>query len=192
MEYESLYGPAAVNDVGCAVYPTLVSEDMVDAGFVPPGDDSAGPTVIRQHLAWLDELGVDAITVDLTNDAPCTYDAEDAGAASYSNLDPTCTAAAQAGFQAIKDNAVHLYAGLSNASPPTRIKLIPMLDAQSANLLWKDATGNTALEHQVELYRALLAEYPDLSIVYEGRPLLILFTGPTPCIEGFRRPAPRG
>src|SRR5271165_7172505 len=64
MEYEAWFGPKAVTFQGTAALPLLQSADMQSVGG---GYDSADPAVIQQHVAWLEYMGVDAATIDLTN-----------------------------------------------------------------------------------------------------------------------------
>jgi hypothetical protein len=44
--------------------PWLQSPDMQAVGG---GYDSADPHVIAQHLRWMQYMGIDAVTIDLTN-----------------------------------------------------------------------------------------------------------------------------
>ncbi|HEX4420053.1 MAG TPA: hypothetical protein VH165_19195 [Kofleriaceae bacterium] len=177
MEYEASYGPAAFHVDDAVVRPSLTSTSMSRLGLA--GYDSADPGVLEQHIAWLEQLGVDAVTVDVSNDAPCAFDGPE-----ISSVEPTCTSDERTLVQAILANENNLYAAFTPPTPPnvaTRLKLIPVLDAQSAQLLWKDLSGRSALEHEVDNFDALMTGHKNLSVLYKGHPLMILFTGPTPC-----------
>jgi hypothetical protein len=172
MEYSAYYGPKAWNTSGCEVYPTLTSSDM------PPGEgyDSADRAVIAQHVEWLEELGIDAITVDVSNDAPCAFDA---GPPNWCLSNPTEVE----NVQAIKSNVAVLYATMSAAPvAPTPIKIIPFLDGQNLFLLEPDSALVSALEHELEYFNGLMTEYPQLSVIYEGHPLMMIYLGAQPCI----------
>jgi hypothetical protein len=53
MEYETWFGPNAVTFQDSAAMPLLQSKDMKNVGG---GYDSAGPAMIKQHLAWLEYI----------------------------------------------------------------------------------------------------------------------------------------
>src|SRR5580698_4311786 len=63
MEYEAWFGPKAVTFQGTAAMPLLQSPDMQSVGG---GYDSADPAVIQNHVARMEELGIDAAIADLT------------------------------------------------------------------------------------------------------------------------------
>src|SRR5580700_6481212 len=64
MEYEAWFGPHAVTFQSSFAMPLLRSADMQSVGG---GYDSADPAVIKQHVAWMEYMGIDAVTIDLTN-----------------------------------------------------------------------------------------------------------------------------
>jgi hypothetical protein len=64
MEYEAWFGPHAVTFQNSSAMPLLRSADMQSVGG---GYDSADPAVIKQHVAWMEYMGIDAVTIDLTN-----------------------------------------------------------------------------------------------------------------------------
>src|ERR1039458_5187831 len=70
MEYEAWFGPNAVTFQGTAAMPLLQSADMQSLGG---GYDSADPHVIRQHVAWMELMGIDAAISDLTNNVSCIF-----------------------------------------------------------------------------------------------------------------------
>jgi hypothetical protein len=73
MEYEAWFGPNAVTFQTTAAMPVLQSADMQSVGG---GYDSADPAVIKQHVAWMQSLGVDAAIADLTNNVSCIFNSE--------------------------------------------------------------------------------------------------------------------
>ena len=73
MEYEAWFGPNAVTFQGTAAKPILQSADMQSLGG---GYDSADPRVIRQHVAWMEYMGMDAAISDLTNNVSCIFNSE--------------------------------------------------------------------------------------------------------------------
>jgi hypothetical protein len=52
-----------------------------------------------------------------------------------------------------------------------------MLGGIDNNVLIKDEDGKTAFEKEAEYFGALLEKYPDLSVVYQGKPLMLIFLG---------------
>jgi hypothetical protein len=73
MEYEAWFGPKAVTFQGSSAMPLLQSADMQAVGG---GYDSADPAVIKQHVAWLEYMGIDAALIDVTNNVSCIFDSE--------------------------------------------------------------------------------------------------------------------
>jgi hypothetical protein len=168
---------------GMPVHPILASTDMessgvcVGGGTPPCGYDSADPAIIEQHVAWLEALGADAATIDLSNNAPCTFDNPYPGPSNNCN---------RGGFEGILSNGVNLYKAWTELGTP--LKLIPLLDGQDKYLLVPDSTHVTALEHQVRYLEQFMTLHPNMNIIYEGKPLLILFGGASPCVEGINNP----
>ena len=64
MEYEAWFGPNAVTFQDSSAMPLLQSPDMQPVGG---GYDSADPAIIKQHVAWLENMGIDAAISDLTD-----------------------------------------------------------------------------------------------------------------------------
>jgi hypothetical protein len=73
MEYEAWFGPNAVTFQGTAAMPLLQSADMVPVGG---GYDSSDPVVIARHVAWLEEMGLDAAMIETTNNVSCIFNSE--------------------------------------------------------------------------------------------------------------------
>ncbi len=175
MEYEAWFGPKAVTFQGSSAMPLLQSPDMQAVGG---GYDSADPAVIRQHVAWLESMEVDAAISEVTNNVSCIFNGE-WFARKYL---PNCTPSFRAYNQKIRDNTGNLYPAWSALG--TRLKLIPLLGGADGRVLIKDEDGKTALEKEVDYFGALLHRYPNLTVLYEGKPLMLIFLGaaqdPTP------------
>ncbi|HKM86644.1 MAG TPA: hypothetical protein VJW96_10580 [Terriglobales bacterium] len=45
------------------------------------------------------------------------------------------------------------------------------------NVLFKDRDGKTALEKEIEYFGARMSEYPDVNVIYRGKPLMLIFLG---------------
>jgi len=168
MEYEAWFGPKAVTFQGSAAMPLLQSADMQPVGG---GYDSADPAVIKQHVAWLEYLGADAAISEVTNNVSCIFNSEWFVKKYVRN----CTPSFRTYNQHIHDNTGNLYSAWSGLG--TRLKLIPMLGGIDNNVLIKDEDGKTAFEKEAEYFGALLEKYPDLSVVYQGKPLMLIFLG---------------
>lgn len=74
MEYEAWFGPNAVTFQGSAAIPYLQSADMQALGG---GYDSADPEIIKQHVAWMEGLDVDAALIEVTNNVSCIFNSEE-------------------------------------------------------------------------------------------------------------------
>lgn len=168
MEYEAWFGPQAVTFAGAAAQPLLQSADMQSFGA---GYDSVDPTVIWQHVAWMEHMGIDAVLVDLSNDAACTFDSE-----SYIGANvPNCTPAFRKQVRTIRNNTGALYPAWTSLGVTPAI--IPLLDGVDANVLGQDSDGKTAFEKEVEYFGNLMQEYPNLQVIYEGKPLMVVYLG---------------
>jgi hypothetical protein len=168
MEYEAWFGPKAANFQGNAAMPLLQSADMQPVGG---GYDSADPAVILQHVKWLESLGVDAAISEVTNNVSCIFNSEWFVQKYIKN----CTPSFRAYNQQIRDNTGNLYPAWSGLG--TRLKLIPMLGGIDGNVLFEDEDGKTALEKEVEYFGERLRKYPNLGVIYEGKPLMLIFLG---------------
>ncbi len=168
IEYEAWFGPNAVTFQGTPAKPKLQSADMQAVGG---GYDSADPAVIKQHVAWMQSMGLDAAQIELTNNVACIFNSE----AFVKKYVPNCTPAFRAGNQNIRDNTGKLYSAWSKLGTP--LKLIPMMGGIDQNVLLKDIDGKTALEKEIEYFGARMREYPDLNVIYQGKPLMLIFLG---------------
>ena len=168
MQYEAWFGPKAVTFQGTAAKPVLQSVDMQAVGG---GYDSADPAVIQRHVAWLEYMGVDAANIEVTNNLACIFNSEEF----VKKYVPNCTPAFRQANQQIRANTGNLYPAWSPLG--TRLKLIPMVGGIDANVLYKDVDGKTALEKEIEYFGERMAMYPGLDVIYEGKPLMLIYLG---------------
>ena len=170
MEYEAWFGPRAVNfqpDVTLC----LQSPDMQPVGG---GYDSADPMVIARHVQWLRQMGVDAVTADLTNNVSCIFDADNPAIIERVCADPRF----RAQQQNIRDNTGHLYPAWSALETP--VKIIPMLggfDPYAVTPDTSDSRHRTALQKEVEYFGDFMARFPSMNVIYENKPLMLIYTG---------------
>lgn len=154
MEYEAWFGPNAVTFQTSVVKPLLQSTDMQAIGG---GYDSTDPKVIRQHVEWLESMGIDAALIEVTNNVSCIFNSEEFARKHLSN----CTDLFRSENQSIRDNTGNLYPAWSRLG--TRLKLIPMLGGIDPDVLYKDTDGKTAFEKELEYFAALIKQHPELS-----------------------------
>lgn len=168
LEYEAWFGPRAVTFQHAEAVPWLRSKDMQPVGG---GYDSADPHVIAQHVAWMEQMGVDAVTVDLTNNVGCIFSV---GPVSSKFCDPATDAFRQSN-RVIEENTGNLYPAWTQLGTP--LKIIPLLGCQT----WRDVAvgsdGKTGFEKEVEYFGGLMNRFPGLRVLYENRPLLLFYTG---------------
>lgn len=170
MEYEAWFGPNAVNFSPNGIRPLLHSADMDPVGG---GYDSADPAVIRQHVAWMEQIGIDAALIDLTNNVSCIFDSE-WFVEQYLQNSNNCPAL-RSDYQVIRDNTGNLYPAW--AALGTHLKLIPLVGGIDQDVLYKDQDGKTAFEKEVEYFGKLMQRYPSRSVIYEGKPLIVIYLG---------------
>ncbi len=168
MEYENWFGPQAVTFQGAAAMPWLHSADMRPVGG---GYDSADPVVIRQHLAWLEYSGVDGALIEVTNNVSCIFNSQ----WFISKYIPTCSPAFRLQNRTILNNTGNTYP--SWALLRTRLKLVPLLGGSDQNVLYEDIDGKTAFEKEIDYFGSLMAKYPSLNVIYQGKPLMLIFLG---------------
>jgi hypothetical protein len=166
MEYEAWFGPKALNFQGFSALPLVQSTDMQAIGG---GYDSADPAVIKKHVAWLEYMGVDAAVSEVTNNVSCIFNS---GWFVQKYL-RNCTQSFRENNRSIRDNTGNLYPAWDGLG--TRLKLIPMLGGIDSNVLIKDIDGKTAFEKEIEYFGARLRRYPNLGVIYEGKPLMLIF-----------------
>ncbi|HLM99875.1 MAG TPA: hypothetical protein VK335_11360 [Bryobacteraceae bacterium] len=168
MEYEAWFGPNAVTFQGTAAQPLLHSADMQPVGG---GYDSADPAVIKQHVAWLEGIGVDAALIEVTNNVSCIFNSEQFA----QKFLPNCTPAFRAGNQSLRDNTGNLYPAWSELGTP--LKLIPMVGGIDQDVLFPDTDGKTALEKEIEYFGSRMRERPGRNVIYHGKPLMLIYLG---------------
>lgn len=168
MEYEAWFGPNAVTFQGTAAMPLLQSKDMQPIGG---GYDSADPAIIKQHVEWMEYIGIDAAISDLTNNVSCIFNSE----WFIRKYVPNCTPAFRSYNQTIRNNTGNLYPAWTSLGTP--LKLIPLLGGIDENVLFKDVDGKTAFEKEIEYFGAQMQQYPDRTVIYQGKPLMLIFLG---------------
>jgi len=168
MEYEAWFGPNAVTFQQSSAMPLLQSADMQPVGG---GYDSADPAVIRQHVAWLEFMGMDAVTLDLTNNVSCIFNSDWFVKKYVRN----CTPLFRSENRSIRDNDGNIYTAWTALG--TRLKVIPLLGGIDNNVLYKDSDGKTAFEKEVEYFGSRMQRNPNLSVIYEGKPLMLIYLG---------------
>jgi hypothetical protein len=168
MEYEAWFGPNAVTFQGTAAMPLLQSADMQTVGG---GYDSADPAVIQRHVAQIESLGIDAAISEVTNNVSCIFNS----VAFVKKYVPNCTPSFRSYNQTIRDNTGNLYPAWTNLG--TKLKLIPLLGGIDQNVLFEDVDGKTAFEKEIEFFGSLLRQYPDRQVIYQGKPLMLIFLG---------------
>jgi len=171
MEYEAWFGPRTGVYPQAGLTTCLQSTDMQAGGG---GYDSSTSPVIAQHVAWLEQMGVDAATVDLTNNVSCIYDGDNPAIVRQLCPNP--------GFRAqnlrIRDNDVQLYPAWIHLR--TRLKIIPLLggfDRYALTADKDDAAHRTALEKEADDFGAQIAMFPNSSVMYGGKPLMLIYLG---------------
>ncbi len=168
MEYENWFGPNAVTFQSTAAMPFLQSADMQTVGG---GYDSADPEVIKTHLAWFEYLGMDAALIEVTNNVSCIFNSQWFAKKYLTN----CTPAFRSYNQTIRNNTGNTYPAWTALG--TRLKLIPLLGGIDPDVLYKDLDGKTAFEKEIEYFGALMSQYPNRQVIYQGKPLMLIFLG---------------
>jgi hypothetical protein len=171
MEYEAWFGPRTGIAPQSNITTCLQTADMQAMGG---GYDSRNPGVIAQHIKWLERAGIDAVTLDLTNNVSCIFDGDNPEI-----IAQVCpNAAFHASNLAIRSNDGNLYAAWNTLG--TRLKIIPLLggfDTYAVTPDTHDPKHRTALQKEVEWFGALMRTNPGLSIVYQGKPLMLVYLG---------------
>ena len=170
MEYEAWFGPHAVTFQNAEALPLLRSADMDKVGG---GYDSHDPAIIAQHVSWLERLGADAVTLDLTNNISCIFDSEWFVRKYLRDFNGCPTF--RRDYQQIRDNVGNLYPAWTALG--TRLKIIPLLGAIDANAFIPDRDGTTAFEKEIEYFKTLMNADPALNVIYQGKPLLLVYLG---------------
>ncbi len=168
MEYEAWWGPNAVTVQGTAANPFLQSADMQAVGG---GYDSADPVVIQRHVSQLENMGMDAALIEVTNNVSCIFNSEWFIKKYKLNCSPTF----RLQNQTIRNNTGNLYPAWSALG--TRLKLIPLMGGIDQDVLYADVDGKTAFEKEIEYFGSRMHEHPNLNVIYQGKPLMLVFLG---------------
>jgi hypothetical protein len=168
LEYEAWFGPNAVTFQDAEAMPWLQSEDMQPVGG---GYDSADPHVIQQHVQWMQYMGVDAATIDVTNNVGCIFST---GPVSSKYCDPPDQLFREQNRQ-ILANTGNLYPAWTALGTP--LKLVPLLGCQTPLDLVKGSDGKTGIEKEVEYFGGRMNRYPQLGVRYLGHPLMMVYLG---------------
>ncbi len=173
MEYEAWFNPL----FNPQLFSTAAYRPLLTSSTVTEGYDSSDPAVINQHVAWLTELGVDAVIAEQTNGGPCDFGdllmcrqfMESLGTLAQYAEEYTAT------IHAINQGAMNLYPAFSSRA--TNIKLIPMVDGQDLLMYQPRGDGQIPFNVQIDGYYQKVLQYPNLSVIYQGKPLLLVYLG---------------
>jgi hypothetical protein len=176
MEYEAWFGPDTGIAPQSSVTTCLQSKDMKALGG---GYDSTDPAVMATHIHWLEQMGLDAVTLDLTNNVSCIFDRDNPAIIKAVCPNPQFRAQ-QVG---IRRNDGRLYSTWTRSG--TRLKIIPLLGGFGRYTLTPDQDDSrhrSALEKEADWFGALMKDNPALSVIYRGKPLMLIYLG-TPIDE---------
>jgi hypothetical protein len=168
LEYEAWFGPHAATFQTAEAMPILQSKVMQPIGG---GYDSTDPHVIAQHLKWMKYMGVDAVTADVSNNVGCIFST---GPPSPKFCNPASESFRNSN-RIIRNNTGNLYPAWSKLGSP--IKLIPLLGCLSRLDLHKGLDGKSGLQKEIEYFGRLMKQYPELSVIYVGHPLMLVYVG---------------
>ncbi|HEY1428627.1 MAG TPA: hypothetical protein VGF18_03575, partial [Candidatus Tumulicola sp.] len=168
LEYEAWFGPHAANFQSAEAMPVLQSKDMQAIGG---GYDSTDPHVIAQHLKWMRYMGVDAATVDITNNVGCIFSVGVPSKEFCVSTDP----AFRFMNRVIRNNTGNLYPAWSKLGSP--LKLVPLLGCQTWRDLRKGPGGKSGFQKEIDYFGRRMQRYPQLNVVYAGHPLMLVYVG---------------
>ncbi|HEY3674452.1 MAG TPA: hypothetical protein VGK84_00510 [Candidatus Tumulicola sp.] len=168
LEYEAWFAPRAATFQTAEAMPILQSKVMQPVGG---GYDSTDPHVIAQHLKWMEYMGVDAVTADVSNNVGCIFST---GTPSAKFCNPA-SASFRESNRIIRDNTGNLYPAWSKLRSP--VKLIPLLGCLSSLDLHKGLDGKSGFQKEIEYFGRLMKQYPELNVVYAGHPLMLAYVG---------------
>jgi hypothetical protein len=86
-----------------------------------------------------------------------------------------CTPSFRSYNRTIRDNTGETYPAWTALG--TRLKLIPLLGGIDENVLYPDVDGKTAFEKEIDYFGVLMNRYPERQVIYEGKPLMLIFLG---------------
>ncbi len=169
MEYEAWFNPL----FNPQLFSTAAYRPLLRSSNVSDGYDSSDPMIISQHLTWLTDLGVGAVIAEQTNGGPCDFG--DAQMCAEFLGSPEHVADYTAVIHAINQGTINLYPAFSARA--TSIKLIPMADGQDALMYESRSDGQIPFDIQVGKFYESVVRYPNLNVVYQGKPLLLVYLG---------------
>jgi hypothetical protein len=115
------------------------------------GYDSADPAVIKQHVAWLEYMGMDAAIIEVTNNVSCIFNSEWFVKKYVTQL--------HAGVSHLQPEHSQQYgqsvSGMDGARNPSEADSAAGRN-RSAMFLIKDLDGKTAFEKEMEYFRRAL------------------------------------
>src|SRR6202522_4596119 len=117
------------------------------------------------------QMGVDAAISDLTNNVSCIFNSQ-GFIKKYLHY---CTAAFRTSNQIIRNNTGNLYPAWTQLGTP--LKLIPLLGGGDPTVLFPDIDGRNSFEKEIEYFGSLMRQSPDRQVIYEGKPLMLIFLG---------------
>lgn len=175
MEFEPWFGPDAIR---FGVYwqpfykPLKISSNMVAQGG---GYDSGDPTIIKQQASEIQGVGADAILVDLSNAVGCLFNYK----LCTGNTDAEKLAAYNGGITTLKNNVSTIYQQLHELSlkGETHLKIIPLIGAQETDGFSIGSNGKNGVQMETDFFLELQKKYPELSVIYEGKPLMTYYHG---------------
>jgi len=171
MEYEAWFGPDTGIAPQTSVTTCLQSKDMKALGG---GYDSTDPAAIATHIHWLEQMGLDAVTLDLTNNVSCIFDGDNPAIIKAVCPDPQF----RAQQVSIRRNDGHLYSAWTRSG--TRLKIIPLLggfDRYALTPDQDDSRHRSALEQEADWFGALMKDNPALGVIYRDKPLMLVYPG---------------
>ncbi|MGA7384013.1 MAG: hypothetical protein WBW81_04760, partial [Methylocella sp.] len=152
------------------------SADMIASGQA--GYDSQDPLVIKQHIAWLEDLGVNAIIAEQTNGAPCDMNYGIISTCvkflNRNNSNLSSQPGYSASITSINQSTFNLYRAFANNG--TAIKIIPLVDGWEPEVYIGFGSNNqTVFDNQIQAYLQQMNEYPQLNVIYDGKPLMMVY-----------------
>lgn len=176
MQFEAWFGPQAVSfeidPSNVQGVPTVIP--WYNSNNMSIGYDSADPNIIEQQIELIEAAGVNAIAIDLSNGIACTFGDGTKYCGSQQSKDS---------FNAIKNNVAAVFKKVHEMSlaKETAIKIIPLIGAQRDLVTDDDfapqADGKAPVQKATDWFLNLYAQYPELAVVYEGKPLFMYYHG---------------
>ena len=176
MAYEAWWGPTTgmnawlAPTAGAAGYHPLLTSTNVTVGY-----DSQDPLIIDQHMQWMEELGIDAVTGEQTNGGPCDFGDAQMCARFIAPQSSDGVPGFTASIHAINQGALNLYPALTQRG--SKIKIIPVADGADALMYEPRGDGYLPFDVQLAQFYSYTQQYPNENVIYYGKPLLLVFLG---------------